>query len=132
MVHLALIVFENPQVSDFLGHVDSDNGCIVAADAKQNHEAIADFSRDGTLNGHARATYTLNNCSHAGTRGFSPTNRPDATRPCATHRERRWLPICDTVYDPALVSQLPHPPQRCGLHPETVLRFEILDEHAPH
>jgi hypothetical protein len=63
-VHLPLIVLKDPQVCDLLGHIGGDSGGIVAANAKQNHEACRDFSHDATLHGNARAAYTLGNSSH--------------------------------------------------------------------
>src|SRR5204863_8153992 len=64
------------------------------------------------------------------TREFSAANRRDATLLCAIPHGPRSLPKRDRVYDSILVSRLPRPSQRSGLHPGTALRFEIPDVRA--
>src|SRR5215217_6345229 len=58
-------------------------------------------------------------------RGFSAVSPPDATRPCAAHRARRWSPTHDRRCDLLSVFLLPHPQQQLGWRPETALPSKI-------
>src|SRR5206468_12116255 len=64
-VHFSLVILKDSQVGDLLGHSESDSGCVVAANANQNHKTSGDFSRDLAVHGYTRAAHTLDNGSHS-------------------------------------------------------------------
>src|SRR6266496_1863790 len=115
-VHFSLIVLKNPQVCDLRSHTGSDSGRIVATDAKQNHQARRDFSRDMTLHDYARSAHTLDNGSHCGLRkptavvrtpsvcAATPVIPPSRSSYYAQHRRYRIVSSKSARRHPALCS----------------------------
>jgi hypothetical protein len=54
-----LIVVEDAEIHDFLGHRGGGGGGVFAPDRYQRDEAWADFARDATFDGYARAGDSL-------------------------------------------------------------------------
>jgi hypothetical protein len=65
-----MVVLENSEVCDSLGHAFGDQGRVIAPDPEQYQKTGRDLSGDAAIHGYPRAAYTLDNCSHLKLQNF--------------------------------------------------------------
>lgn len=63
-IHRARIIGEDPEFADFLGQPFSVGRGVIAGDAEQDHNALADFADHLFGNRNAGLAYALNNYPH--------------------------------------------------------------------
>jgi len=65
-----LVVLEDSEVCDPLGHACGDYGSVIVSDTEQYQKTRRDFSGDAAIHGYACAAYTLDNGSHLKLQNF--------------------------------------------------------------